>query len=146
MQTHAASEVSKRSIICRVLFKQKCLDDIRSIWNLVEEVKPTNCNPTVWSNKEKESVNSFDDMIADMESNEKLSPVVTELLLRARKLNISFVFISQSYFEVPKMVGLNATHYFIMEIPNKRELQIFHLALILKISWKFINTIFIISE
>ena len=72
-------------------------------------------------------------MIADMESNEKLSPVVTELLLRARKLNISFVFISQSYFEVPKMVGLNATHYFIMEIPNKRELQIFHLALILKI-------------
>ena len=72
-------------------------------------------------------------MIADMESNEKLSPVVTELLLRARKLNISFVFISQSYFEVPKMVGLNATH-FIMEIPNKRELQIFHLALILKIS------------
>ena len=112
----------------------------------LEEVKPTNCNPTVWSNKEKESVNSFDDMIADMESNEKLSPVVTELLLRARKLNISFVFISQSYFEVPKMVGLNATHYFIMEIPNKRELQIFHLALILKISWKFINTIFIISE
>ena len=73
-------------------------------------------------------------MIADMESNEKLSPVVTELLLRARKLNISFVFISQSYFEVPKMVGLNATHYFIMEIPNKRELQIFHLKLILKIS------------
>ena len=73
-------------------------------------------------------------MIADMESNEKLSPVVTELLLRARKLNISFVFISQSYFEVPKMVGLNATHYFIMEIPNKRELKIFHLALILKIS------------
>ena len=85
-------------------------------------------------------------MIADMESNEKLSPVVTELFLRARKLNISFVFISQSYFEVPKMVGLNATHYFIMKIPNKRELQIFHLVLILKISRKFINTIFIISE
>ena len=65
----------------------------------------------------------FDDMIADMESNEKLSPIVTELFLRGRKLIISFVFISQSYFKVPKTIRLNATHYFIMKIPNKRELQ-----------------------
>ena len=62
-------------------------------------------------------------MIADMESNKKLSPKVTELFLRARKLNISLVFISQSYFKVPKTIRLNATHYFIMKIPNKRELQ-----------------------
>ena len=53
----------------------------------------------------------------------KLSPTVTELFLRGRKLNISLVFISQSYFKVPKPVRLNATHYFIMKIANKRELQ-----------------------
>ena len=58
-----------------------------------------------------------------MEANEKLSPIVTELFLRERKLNILLVFISQSYFKVPKTVRLNATHYFIMKIPNKRELQ-----------------------
>ena len=65
----------------------------------------------------------FDDMIADMESNQKLSPIVTELFLRGRKLNISFFLISQSYFKVPKTIELNATHYFIMKIPSKTKLQ-----------------------
>ena len=65
----------------------------------------------------------FDNMIADMESNKKLSPKVTELFLRGRKLNISLVFMLQSYFKVPKTIRLNATHYFIMKIPNKRELH-----------------------
>ena len=65
----------------------------------------------------------FDDMIADMVSNEKLSPKVTELFMRGRKLNISLVFISQYYLKVPETIRLNATHYFIMKIPNKRELQ-----------------------
>ena len=64
----------------------------------------------------------FDDIIADVESNKKLSPVVTELFLRGKKLSISLVFISQSYFKVPKTVRLNATH-FIMKIPNNIELQ-----------------------
>ena len=45
------------------------------------------------------------------------------MFLRRRKLNISLVFISQSYFKVPETIRLNATHYFIMKIPNKRELQ-----------------------
>ena len=58
-----------------------------------------------------------------MESNKKLSPIVTELFLRGRKLNTSLVFISQPYFKVPKTIRLNATHYFIIKIPNKRELQ-----------------------
>ena len=53
----------------------------------------------------------------------KLNPVVTELIIRDRKLNISLVFITQSYFAVPKNVRLNSTHYFIMKMPNKRELQ-----------------------
>ena len=59
----------------------------------------------------------FDDMIADIESNRTLSPKVTELFLRGRKLNISFVFILQPYFKVvPKTIRLNATHYFIIKI------------------------------
>ena len=65
----------------------------------------------------------FDNMIADMGSNEKLSPEVTGLSLRGRKLNISLDFIYQSYFKVPKTIRLNATHNFIIKIPNKRELQ-----------------------
>ena len=59
-------------------------------------------------------------MIADMEANKKLSPIDTELFF---KLNISLVFISRPYFKVPKTTRLNATHYFIMKIPNQRELQ-----------------------
>ena len=54
----------------------------------------------------------FDDMIAE-----------TELFIRVRKLSISIVFITQSYFKVPKDVRLNSTHFFILKIPNKRELQ-----------------------
>ena len=65
----------------------------------------------------------FDDLIADMINNNKLNPIVTELFIRGRKLNISIVFIAQSYFKVPKDVRLNSTHYFIMKVPNKRELQ-----------------------
>ena len=65
----------------------------------------------------------FDDMIAAMESDKKLSPIVTELFFRGRKLNISLVFISQSYFKVPKTIRLNAAHYLIIKIPSKRELQ-----------------------
>ena len=64
----------------------------------------------------------FDDMIADMESNKKLNPIVVELFLRGEKLNISLFCISQSYFKVTKTMELNARHYFIMNIPNKREL------------------------
>ena len=62
-------------------------------------------------------------MIVGMESNEKLSPIVTELFLRGRKLNISLVFISQSYFNVSKTIRLNGIYYFIMKIANTRELQ-----------------------
>ena len=65
----------------------------------------------------------FDDIIADVESFEKVSPIVSQLFLRGGKLNISLVFISQSYFKVPKTIRLNTTHYFIMKIPNKRNLQ-----------------------
>ena len=62
-------------------------------------------------------------MIADMIHDKKLNSVVTELFIRGRKLNISLVFITQSYFKVPKDVRLNTSHFFIAKIPNKRELQ-----------------------
>ena len=65
----------------------------------------------------------FDDMIADMIDNKKLNLIVTDLLIRGRKLNISIAFITQSYFKVLKKVRLNITHFFIMKIPNKRKLQ-----------------------
>ena len=52
-----------------------------------------------WTKKRRVLI-VFDDMTADMESNEKLSPIIIELFLRRRKLNISLVFISQSYFKV----------------------------------------------
>ena len=58
-----------------------------------------------------------------MINNKKLNPIVTELFIRGRKLNIYIVFITQSYFKVPKDIRLNSTHFFIMKIPNKRELQ-----------------------
>ena len=75
------------------------------------------------TNKKRKILIVFDDMIADMINNKKLNPVVTELFIRGRKLNISIVFITQSYFKMPKDVRLNFTPFFIMKIPNKGELQ-----------------------
>ena len=73
--------------------------------------------------KKRKTLIVFDDMIADMINNKKLNPVVTELFIRGRKLNISILFITQSYFKVPKDVKLNSTQFFIMKIPNRRELR-----------------------
>ena len=77
------------------------------------------CNP----NKKRKILIAFDDMIADMLSNKKLNLIVTELFIRGRKLNIFLLFITQSYFFVPKNIRLNSAHYFILKIQNKRELQ-----------------------
>ena len=73
-------------------------------------------------NKKQKILIVFDDMIAHMLSNKKLNAIVTELYVRGRKLNTSIVFITQSYFAVPKNVRLNSMHYFILKFPNKREL------------------------
>ena len=53
----------------------------------------------------------------------KLNPIVTELFIRGGKLNTYFVFITQFYFDVPKNIRLNSTHYFNKKTPNKQELQ-----------------------
>ena len=69
-------------------------------------------------NKKRKILIVFDDMIADMLSNKKLNPIVTEFI-RGRKLNISLILITQSYFAVAKNITLTCAHYFIMKIPNK---------------------------
>ena len=78
-------------------------NDMQDDYKNIEDYNP---------NKKRKVLIAFDDMIADMINNKKLNPVVTE-----------FVFMTQSYFQVPKDVRLNSTHFFIMKIPNKRELQ-----------------------
>ena len=65
----------------------------------------------------------FDDMIADIMTNKRFQEIIKELFIRCRKLNISLVFITQSYFSLPKVLRLNLTHYLIMKINNKRGLQ-----------------------
>ena len=93
------------------------IDYSQTIDNVYENLE--DYNPT----KRRRVLILFHGMIADMESNKNLSPIVTEIFLRGKKLNISLAFISQHYCKVPKTVRLNATRYFIMTIPNKRELQ-----------------------
>ena len=89
-------------------------NDMHDVYKNIDHYNP---------DKENKILIVFDDMIADMINNKKLNSVVTELFIRGRKLNISLVFITQSYFKVPKDVRLNTSHFFIMKIPDKRELQ-----------------------
>ena len=74
-------------------------------------------------NRKRKTLIMFDDIIADMMTNKKFQAIIKELFIRCRKLNISLVFITQSYFSVPKDVRLNSTHYLIMKTNNKKELQ-----------------------
>ena len=75
------------------------------------------------SSRKRKILIVFDDIIADITTNKKFQSLIKELSIRCRKLNISLVFITQSYFSVPKDVRLNPTNYLIMKINNKRELQ-----------------------
>ena len=74
-------------------------------------------------NRDKEVLIIFDNMIADIMRSEKFKTIVKELFIRCRKLNISIVFITQSYFRTPKDARLNSTHYILMKISNKKELK-----------------------
>ena len=74
-------------------------------------------------NRDEKVLIIFDDMIADIMRSEKFKAIVKELFIRCRKLNISTVFITQSYFRTPKYARLNSTHYIIMKISNKKELK-----------------------
>ena len=89
-------------------------NDINEVYDNIEDYNPK---------REHKVLIVFDDMIADMLANKKLQRPVVDLFIRGRKLNISLVFISQSFFGIPKDMRLNTTHFLIMRIPNKRELQ-----------------------
>ena len=90
------------------------LNDMDEIYKSIEEHN---------SKKKRKILIVFDDVIADMLSNKKLNLIVNEFVIGDRKLNIFLVFITQSYFAIPKYIRLNSKHYFTMKIPNKRELQ-----------------------
>ena len=75
------------------------------------------------SNKKCKILIVFDDMIADMLSNKKIQLIVRKLFVRGRKLNIILVFITQSFFAIPKNIRLNFKHYFMMKVLKKQELQ-----------------------
>ena len=74
-------------------------------------------------NRKRKVLIVFDDIIADIMANKKFQSIIKELFIRCRKINISLLFITQSYFSVPKDARLNSTHYLIMKMNNKRELQ-----------------------
>ena len=74
-------------------------------------------------NRDKKVLIIFDDMIADIMRSEKFKVIVKEDFIRCRKLNISIVFITQSYFRTPKDARLNSTHYIPLKMGNKKELK-----------------------
>ena len=73
--------------------------------------------------RERRKIIVFDDMIANIMTNRIFQVIIKELFIRCRKLNMSLAFITQSYFSVAKDVRLNSTHYLIMKMNNRRELQ-----------------------
>ena len=89
-------------------------NDKHEIYKNINEYNP---------DKENKIIVVFDDMTADMINNKKLNSIVTELFIRGSKLNISIVFMTQSYFKVPKNVTLKTNHFFIAKILNKKELR-----------------------
>ena len=78
-----------------------------------------NCN----KNRDKKVLIVFDDMIADIEYNKNFKSIIKELFYRARKINVSIVSITQSYFRALTDPRLNSTHYILMKIGNKKELK-----------------------
>ena len=87
------------------------MDDV---YNNIDDFQPT---------KKRKNLIVFDDIIADITTNIKFQTIIQELFIRCRKLNISLVFTTQSYFSAPKEARLNSTHYSITKIYNKREPQ-----------------------
>ena len=92
----------------------ECLNFMDDVYENINDYKPS---------RKRKFVIVFDDMIADIMKNKRFQAIIKELFSRCRKLNISLAFITQSFFSIPKDVRLNSTHYLIMKINNKRELQ-----------------------
>ena len=92
----------------------ECSNIMDDIYENIDDYNPS---------RKRKILIAFDDMIADIVTNKKFHTIIKELFIRSRKLNTSLVFITQSFFSVPKDVRLNSPHYLIMKINNKRELQ-----------------------
>ena len=92
----------------------ECSSTMDDVYENIDDYNPS---------RKREKLTVSDDMIADIMTNRRFQAIIKELFLRCRKLNISLVFITQSYFSVPKDVRLNSTHYLIMKINNRKELQ-----------------------
>ena len=92
----------------------ECSNTMDDIYENIDDYNPS---------RKRKILIVFDDMIADIMTSKKFQAIIKELFIRCRKLNISLVFITQSYFSVPKDVRLNSTHYLIMKINNRKELQ-----------------------
>ena len=92
----------------------QCSNTMDNVYENINDYNPS---------RKRKFLIAFDEMIADIMTNKKFQAIIKELLIRCWKLNISLVFITQSYFTVPKDVRLNLTHYLIMKINNKRKLQ-----------------------
>ena len=92
----------------------ECSNSMDGVYNNIDDYNP---------NRNIKTLIVFDDMIADFMTNEKFQAIIKDLFIRRMKLNISLLFITQSYFSVPKDVRLNSMHYLIMKIHNKRVLQ-----------------------
>ena len=89
----------------------KCSNPMDDVYDNISDYNPI---------RKRKKLTAFDDMIADIMGNKKFQAIIKDLFIRWRKLNISLVFIIQSYISVPKDVRLNTTHYFIMKINSKR--------------------------
>ena len=101
-----------------------CLDDPKAFIEYSNNMNDVYNNINEYNPKRKrETLIVFADMIANIMTNKKFQTIITELFSRCRKLNIPLVFITQSYFSVPKEVRLNSTHFLIMKIHKKRELK-----------------------
>ena len=92
----------------------ECSDTMDDVYENIDDYNPS---------RKRKNLIVFDDMIAVIMSNKKVQAIIKDFFIRCRKLNISLVFITQSYFSFPKDVRLNSTHYLIMKINNKRELE-----------------------
>ena len=89
----------------------ECSNTLHDVYENIDDYNPS---------RKRKILISFDDMIANIMTNKKFKAIIKDLFIRCRKLNISLVFITQSYFSVLKDVRLNSTHYLIMKISNNK--------------------------
>ena len=102
----------------------KHLNDLKAFIEYSNTMNDVHENIDLYNpNRRRKILIVFGDMIADIMTNKTFQSIIKELFIRCRKINISHVVITQSYFSVPKNVRLNSMHYLIIKINNKRELQ-----------------------